>query len=64
MPGAFHAGVHAPVWPADDSHSPWTGFRGPRHPSSHQRLLVTCIPVLAESFECFVPILLLACSRA
>jgi hypothetical protein len=25
------------VWPAEDSHSPWTGFRGPRHErKSHQ----------------------------
>ena len=31
VPGAFHGGVPGPVWPAEDSHSPWTGCRGPRH---------------------------------
>jgi hypothetical protein len=31
VPGAFHGEVPGPVWPAEDSHSPWTGFRGPRH---------------------------------
>lgn len=30
VPGAFHGRVTDPVWPAQDSHSPWTGFRGPR----------------------------------
>ena len=25
-----------PVWPDEDSHSPWTGFRGPRHPHKQQ----------------------------
>jgi len=31
VPGAFHGGIPGPAWPAEDSHSPWTGFRGPRH---------------------------------
>ncbi len=30
VPGAFHGGVPGPVWPAEDSHSPWTGFWGLR----------------------------------
>jgi hypothetical protein len=34
VPGAFHGEVPGPVWLAEDSHSPWTGFRGP-----HQYLL-------------------------
>ena len=29
VPVAFHGGVPSPHWPAEDSHSPWTGFRGP-----------------------------------
>jgi hypothetical protein len=28
--GSFHGGVPGPVWPDEDSHSPWTDFRGPR----------------------------------
>ena len=31
VPGAFHGRVPGPVWPAEDSHSPWTEFQGPRH---------------------------------
>ena len=31
VPGAFHGRVSGPVWPAEDPHSAWTGFRGPRH---------------------------------
>ncbi len=31
VPGAFHGGVPGPVWPDEDSHSPWTDFRGPSH---------------------------------
>ncbi len=31
VPGAFHAGIPGPVWPAEGSPSAWTGFRGPRH---------------------------------
>jgi hypothetical protein len=31
VPGAFHGEVPGPVWPDEDSHSAWTGFRGPRH---------------------------------
>jgi hypothetical protein len=31
VPGAFHGRVPGPVWPVEDSHSPWTGSRGPRH---------------------------------
>jgi hypothetical protein len=30
VPGAFHGEVPGPVWPAVDSHSPWTGFQGLR----------------------------------
>jgi len=30
VPGAFHGEVPGPVWPDEDSHSAWTGFRGPR----------------------------------
>ena len=33
VPGAFHGRVPGPVWPAEDSHSPWTDFRGPRQRS-------------------------------
>ncbi len=28
--GSFHGGVPGPVWPDEDSHSPWTDSRGPR----------------------------------
>ena len=28
--GAFHGEVPGTVWPVDDSHSPWSDFRGPR----------------------------------
>jgi hypothetical protein len=28
--GSFHGGVPGPVWPAEDSHSPWTDSWGPR----------------------------------
>jgi hypothetical protein len=31
VPGAFHGRVPGPVWPAEDSHSPWTDCQGPRH---------------------------------
>ncbi len=31
MPGAFHGRVPGPVWPDEDSHSPWTDHQGPRH---------------------------------
>ena len=27
---AFHGEVPGPVWPVEDSHSPWTNLRGPR----------------------------------
>ncbi|WP_191964884.1 transposase [Synechococcus sp. RSCCF101] len=30
MTDSFHGEVPGPVWPVEDSHSPWTGFRGPR----------------------------------
>jgi len=33
VPGAFHGEVPGPVWPDEDSHSPWTDLRGPRHMS-------------------------------
>ena len=29
---AFHGEVPGPVWPVEDSHSPWTNLRGPRQP--------------------------------
>ena len=29
---AFHGGIPGPVWPDEDSHSPWTDLRGPGHP--------------------------------
>ena len=28
---SFHGEVPGPVWPDEDSHSPWTDFQGPRH---------------------------------
>jgi hypothetical protein len=28
--GSFHGGVPGPVWPDEDSHSPWTDSQGPR----------------------------------
>ena len=31
VPGAFHGRVPGLVWPDEDSHSPWTDCRGPRH---------------------------------
>jgi len=27
--GSFRGGVPGPVWPDEDSHSPWTDWRGP-----------------------------------
>jgi len=36
VPGAFHGQVPGPGWPAEDSHSPWSDFRGPRHTLSKQ----------------------------
>ena len=41
-PGAFHGGVPGPAWPAEDSPSPWTGFRGPRH--------LECLCVILASY--------------
>ncbi len=32
--GSFDGGVASPVWPDENSHSPWTDFWGPRHPTS------------------------------
>jgi hypothetical protein len=29
---AFHGRVIGPVWPAEDSHLPWTDLRGQRQP--------------------------------
>ena len=34
--GALHGGIPGPVWPVEDSHSPWTGYRGPRHHQERQ----------------------------
>jgi hypothetical protein len=31
VPGAFHGEVPGPVWPDEDSHSPWIDCQGPRH---------------------------------
>ena len=31
VPGAFQTGVPGQVWSNEDSHSPWTGFRGTHH---------------------------------
>jgi len=28
VPGAFHGRVPGPVWPVEDSHSPWSGKKG------------------------------------
>jgi len=33
VPGALHGQVPGPVWPHEDSHSPWTRFWGPRQVS-------------------------------
>lgn len=30
VPSAFDGRIPGPVWPAENSHSPWTGLRGPR----------------------------------
>ena len=30
VPGPFHGEVPGPVWPDEDSHSPWTDCQGPR----------------------------------
>nr|WP_225323106.1 transposase [Synechococcus sp. RSCCF101] len=30
MADSFHGEVPGPVWPVEDSHSPWTDFQGPR----------------------------------
>ena len=32
---AFHSEVPGPVWPDEDSHSPWTDYQGPRHQYMH-----------------------------
>ena len=31
MADSFHGEVPGPIWPDEDSHSPWTDFQGPRH---------------------------------
>jgi len=31
VPGAFHGEVPGPVWPDEDSHSPWTAFPSPHN---------------------------------
>jgi len=31
VPGPYHGRIPGPVWPDEDSHSPWTAFQGPRH---------------------------------
>jgi hypothetical protein len=40
MPGAFHGRVPGPVLPDENSHSPWTNRRGPRH---WQWVMVTAV---------------------
>ncbi len=37
VPGAFHGEVPGPVWPAEDTHSPWTCFQGPRQISRSRK---------------------------
>jgi len=39
-PGAFHGEVPGPVWPDEDSHSPWCDLRGPRHAHIPRRLWI------------------------
>jgi hypothetical protein len=48
VPGAFHDGVPGPVWPYEDSHSPWTDFRGPHHLSSRISLRILVISSLSD----------------
>ena len=36
VPGEFHGGVPGPAWLDEDSHSPWTGFQGPRETHIYQ----------------------------
>ena len=47
---SFHGGVPGPVWPDEDSHSPWTDFQGPRHlsaaPGYKDRFGTTALGVL------------------
>jgi len=38
VPGPFHGRVPGLVWPDEDSHSPWTSFRGPRQDQRGQGL--------------------------
>jgi len=33
VPGPFHGEIPGPVWPAEDTHSPWTGFPDPGQPN-------------------------------
>ena len=46
MPGAIHGRALGLVWPDEDSHSVWTGFRGPRHgfwgPRQRHQLMLSC----------------------
>ena len=35
---AFHGEVSGPVWPDEDSQSPWTDLRGPRQSNPHDYL--------------------------
>jgi hypothetical protein len=35
---SFHAGVPGPVWPDEDSHSPWTDSQGLRHGHQSRRI--------------------------
>lgn len=49
VPGAFHGEVHSPVWPAEDSHSPWIGFRGPRQTSLNSHSYQLTVLAMASS---------------
>jgi hypothetical protein len=40
VPGAFHGRDPGPVWPAENSHSPRTGFQGPRQQHGRPYLCV------------------------
>jgi len=37
VPGAFHGEIPGPVWPYEDSHSPWTDLRGARQLEENSR---------------------------
>jgi len=51
--GAFHGEVPGPVWPDEDSHSPWTDFRGPRHEVFADEQPTTALDFLSRSVAWF-----------